>query len=155
MVHCLRLHEIIVRFLLRGLRLASDNEKARPARALFVENADQMWPCRRVRRNLDRKLSGVGLRIEHDSRGVHPHPRRPHINLADGSDRVGGADLDGDWIEVIERGRGGLCREVPRAKLKAQKKHQSLGRLCAVESNPRPFRKGEGTVRSGGTTLTE
>ena len=98
----MRLHEIIVRFLLRGLRLAGDNEKARPAGALFVEDADQMRTCRRVRRNLNGKLSGVGLRIEPDSRGVHPHLWRPRIEIADGSDCVGGADLDGDGIEVVE-----------------------------------------------------
>ncbi|PYI87814.1 MAG: hypothetical protein DME26_04955 [Verrucomicrobia bacterium] len=116
--------EVIVWLALNALRFASDDQKPRPTRSLFVEDTDQVWPDRRVRRNLNRELAVIRLCIELDSRRINPNLRRPGIELADGRHRVRGPDLQSHGIEMIKRGDGRAGREAPAAKLKAQKKHQ-------------------------------
>ena len=83
----------------------ADHQNTRFTRAFAIEQPDQSGPHRRVWINRHHKFAFVRLRQKGDARRVHPHLRRPGIELADDAHRVGGARGESRWMEVFENWR--------------------------------------------------
>src|SRR5262245_18089266 len=106
---------------------------------MVVEQPDQMWPDRRICRDLERELAAVRLGHEDDARRIYPHFRRPRIKFANRSDRVGRANLESVGKEMVECRRGG---EAQRTKLKAQNTSQAKASEVLTPFRPRELEHG-------------